>query len=219
MKRVDLKVKERDNKGSAEVRRMRKQGNIPGVLYGGEGAAMALTVEEKALRHAIGHERGTFIINLAIEGKDESKPALIKEFQTDPITGNLLHLDFIEVKMNKPIDSVAHIELVGQARGLKDGGIMDHAHREVHIRSLPNDIPPGIQCDVEALSIGDSLRVSDLKVPDGVEILDDPDTLVASVMAPKIVVTEVAEAEAGEAAGEAAGAAPEAPAEGGGEEG
>lgn len=214
MKRVELKVKERESFGSPEARRMRREGRIPGVLYGSGNSSTPLSVEERALRQALGRERGSVILKLTIEGKGKPQLAMIKEYQSDPVTGGLLHLDFIEVKMDRPIDSTVHVELTGQAQGVRDGGIMDHALRELHIRSLPDDIPAGIECNVEELGIGDSLRVSDLAVPGGVEILDDPETLVAAVMAPKIVVEEVpaeeeaaveegaAEAPAGEAAEE-----------------
>lgn len=224
MKQVDLKVKERDSFGSPEARRMRRQGWIPGVLYGGGNSSVPLSVEEKALRQAMGHERGSIILNLAFEDTKKAQLAMLKELQTDPITGHLLHLDFIEVRMDRPIDSIVHVELVGQAQGvIRDGGIMDHALRELHIRSLPKDIPASVECDVENLSIGGSMRVGDLKVPAGVEILDDPEMLVAAVMAPKIVVEAVAEEAAaaveGAEAAPAAEAAEEKPAEGEGSEG
>lgn len=215
MKQVDLKVKERDSFGGPEARRLRRQGWVPGVLYGGGNDSMPLQVEEKELRQAMGRERGNVILNLAFEGKKKSQLAMLKEYQSDPVTGTLLHLDFIEIKMDQPIDSTVHIELIGQAQGVRDGGIMDHALRELHIRSLPTDIPASISCEVEGLTIGDSVRVADLQAPAGVEILDDPETLVAAVMAPKIVVEEVPEEEIEAEAEEGAEAAAEgeAPAE------
>ena len=219
MKQVKLKVKERDSFGSPEARRMRSQGRIPGVLYGGGNSSIPLSVEERSLRAALSRERGGVILNLDFEGQKKAQLAMIKEYQADPVTGALLHLDFIEVRMDRPIDSTVHVELVGQAPGVvRDGGILDHALRELHIRSLPTDIPPSIECNVEQLEIGDSIRLSDLKVPAGVEFLDDPETLVAAVMAPKIVVEEVVEEEvaaAEEAAEAAEEAAEEKPAEGG----
>ncbi|MBE0428773.1 MAG: 50S ribosomal protein L25 [Thermoleophilia bacterium] len=210
MKQANLTVRERNSFGSPEARRMRRQGQIPGVLYGGGNSGISLSVDEKALRQALGRGRRTQILNLKFEGqKDKSQLAMLKEYQSDPITGDLLHLDFIEVRMDRPIDSSVYVELVGQAAGTRDGGIMDHALREVHIRSLPRDIPEVIQCGVEELNIGDSVRVSDLKAPPGVEILDDPETLVAAVMAPKLAIEEEIVEEEVEAAAEE-GEAPEA---------
>lgn len=220
MKQAKLTVKERDSFGSPEARRMRREGQIPGVLYGGGQGSTPLSVDEKALRKALGHERSSMILNLIFEGQDKSQLAMLKEHQSDPITGNLVHLDFIEVRMDQPLESTTHVELVGQAAGLRDGGIMDHSLRELHIRSLPKDMPIGIECNVESLGIGDSIRVSDLLVPTGVEILNDPETMVAAVMAPKIVVEEEVEGAEGEEGALAAEAGEEKPAEGeGGEAG
>lgn len=225
MKQVDLKVKERDSFGSPECRRMRRQGWIPGVLYGGGNSSVPLLVNEKTLRQALSHERGSVILNLDFEDTKKAQLAMLKELQADPVTGRPLHLDFVEVRMDKPIDSVVPVVLAGQAQGVtKLGGIMDHALRELRIRSLPKDIPASIECNVEAMNVADTLRVSDLKAPDGVEILDDPEALVAAVLAPKIMVAalpveeaaapeEAAESEAAEEA-PAAEAAEEAAAEG-----
>jgi len=223
MKKVAVTVKERDSFGSPESRRMRREGWIPGVLYGGAGSeTMALSVEAKALKQAMGRERGNVILDLTFEGKNKAHPAILKEYQNDPISGSLLHVDFIEVRMDQPIDSTVRIELVGTAQGVKDGGILDHGLRELHIRCLPTDMPGHVDVDVSALNIGDSLRVSEVTAPKDVEILDDPEVHVAGVMAPKLVVEEEvveeleegAEAVEGEAAAEGEGK----PAEGGAEE-
>ncbi|MHB1390574.1 MAG: 50S ribosomal protein L25 [Thermoleophilia bacterium] len=218
MKQAKLTVRARDSFGSPESRRMRRESQIPGVLYGGGQSSTPLSVDEKELRQALGHERSSMILNLVFEGTDKSQLAMIKEHQSDPVTGSLVHLDFIEVRMDQPLESTTHVELVGQAAGLRDGGIMDHALRELHIRSLPKDMPTGIECNVESLGIGDSIRVSDLVAPEGVEILNDPETMVAAVMAPKLVVEEEVEGVEGEEGELAAEAAEETPAAEGGEE-
>lgn len=221
MKKVELIVKERDSFGSPESRRMRNEGWIPGVLYGGGKDSMPLTVEEKALKQALGRgQRGNVILDLTFEGKSQAHPAILKEYQNDPINGHLLHVDFLEVRMDQPIESTVRLELVGTAQGVKDGGILDHGMRELHIRCLPTDMPGQIEADVSALNIGESMRVSEVTAPAGVEILDDPEAHIAGVMAPKLVVEEVPEEgeEGAEAAaeGEAAPAGEE-KAEGGGE--
>jgi len=224
MKKVEVSVKERESFGSPESRRMRKEGWIPGVLYGSGIENTPLSVEEKGLKAALGHERGNVILDLTFEGKKKVHPAILKEYQNDPISGHLLHVDFLEVRMDKPIDSTVHVELVGTAFGVREGGILDHGLRELHIRCLPTDMPGQIEVDVEALNIGDSLRVSDVTAPAGVEILDDPDAHIAGVMAPKLVVEEVAEeveegAEGAPAAEGEGAPAEEKPAEGGESEG
>jgi large subunit ribosomal protein L25 len=226
MKKVELTVKERDSFGSPESRRMRNEGWIPGVLYGGGKDSVSLTIEEKALRQALGRgRRGNVILELTFDGQSQGHPAILKEYQNDPVSGHLLHVDFLEVRMDQPIESKVTVELIGTAQGVKDGGILDHGMRELHIRCLPTDMPGEIQVDVSALNINDSLRVSEVVAPDGVEILDDPEAHVAGVMVPKIVVEEVPEegeeGVEGEAAaeGEAAPAGEEKPAEGGESEG
>ncbi|MHB8859473.1 MAG: 50S ribosomal protein L25 [Thermoleophilia bacterium] len=223
MKKVSVKVKERDNFGSPESRRLRNQGWIPGVLYGGGNEGTPLSVEAKALKHALGRERGNVLLELTFEGQDKAHSAILKEHQNDPRSGSLLHVDFLEVRMDQPIESTVQIELIGTAQGVRDGGILDHGLRELHIRCLPTVMPSQVEVDVAALNIGDSVRVSDVTAPEGVEILDDPDAHVAGVMAPKLVVEEVPEEleEGAEAAAEgeapAGGEEKAAEGEGGGE--
>lgn len=192
MKKVELTVKERDSFGSPESRRMRNEGWIPGVLYGGGKESVPLTVEEKALKQALGRGRGNVILELTFDGQSQGHPAILKEYQNDPINGHLLHVDFLEVRMDQPIESSVRVELVGTAQGVRDGGILDHGMRELHIRCLPTNMPGEIEVDVSALNIGESLRVSEVAAPDGVEILDDPEAHIAGVMAPKLVVEEEA---------------------------
>ncbi|MFA5801146.1 MAG: 50S ribosomal protein L25 [Thermoleophilia bacterium] len=219
MKKVKLAVKERDSFGSPEARRMRKSGWIPAVLYGDGESSKALAVEEKALKHALGRERGNVILSLTIEGSKDAHAAILKEYQPDPLGRGILHVDFLEVSMDKPIEASIHLELTGTPQGVKDGGILDQSHRELQIRCLPGDMPSSIEYDVSEMVIGDSIRVSDLTPPPGVEILSDSESGVASVLAPKLVVEEVTEEEAEEGAEAAAEGAPaeEKPAEGGGE--
>lgn len=206
MKKVELKVRERESFGSAEARRLRKNGWVPGVLYGKGKGSIPLSVEEKALRKALGQE-GT-ILTLAFEGKKREHPAILKEFQGDPVGGGVLHVDFMEVRMDQPVEATVRLELTGSARGVREGGIMEHTLRELHVRCLPVDIPEVIQYDVENMAIGDSIKVSDLTPPDKVEILNDPETQIASVMPPALVKeekpAEELEEEAAAAAGEGA---------------
>ena len=223
MKKVEITVKERGSFGSSESRWLRREGWIPGVLYSGGSGAVPLTVEKKALKQALGHEHGNVILNLTFDGKKKTHSAILKEYQNDPKSGSLLHVDFMEVRMDKPIDSMLRIDLIGTAQGVRDGGVIDHGLRELHIRCLPTNMPGQFEVDVEPLVIGDSIRVSDLTPPAGVEILDDPEAHVASVLAPKLVVEEVPaeegeEGAVGAAEGEAAPGGEEKSAEGGGGE-
>lgn len=208
MNKVELKVQERESFGSPEARRLRKTGMVPGVLYGSGQDSTPLSVDEKALRKALGREPGSVVLALVFEGQKKEHPAVLKEYQTDPRTSSLLHVDFMEIRMDQPVEAHIRIELGGAAAGVREGGVMDQGLRELHIRCLPTDIPELIEHDVEELAIGDTLRVADIKVPAGVEILDDPETPVASVHPPTVIrEEEEIAAEEGAAEGEAAAGA------------
>lgn len=195
MKKIELTVREREGFGSPEARRMRRSGRIPGVLYGSGVDNTPLSVEEKTLRKALGGDTGGVILTLTFEGKKKEHPAILKDYQTDPVSSSLLHVDFMEVRMDRPVEATVRVELIGTAIGVKEGGIMDHSLREVGIRCLPGDMPDHVECDVEELDIGDAVRVSDLVAPAGVEILNDPENTVASVIPPTILKEEVPEEE------------------------
>ena len=206
MKKVELKVKEREGFGSSEARRLRRTGWIPGVLYGSGDGSIPLAVEEKTLKRALGHEGGAAILTLSFDGKKKEHPVILKEYQSSPAGAGVLHVDFMEVRMDQPVEANVRLELTGTAVGVRDGGIMDHTLRELHIRCLPADIPEHITVAVDEMQIGFSIKVVDITAPKGVEILNDPDSQVASVMAPTLAQEE-APAEAAEEA-EAAEAAP-----------
>jgi large subunit ribosomal protein L25 len=213
--RVKIVVQEREARGSRESRRLRKRGQIPGVLYG-RGEPQPFAVEERALRAALTGEGGLHaILDVTIEGKNASHASVVKDYQQDIIRGGLIHIDLHEVRLDQPIQTTVALHLVGEAAGSKEGGVLSQSLNELNIEALPLEIPPGIEIDVSELHIGDNLRVSDIKVPEGVTLLDDPETTVASVIQPTRV-EEPAEGEEGAEAAEGAeqpeGAA-EAPAE------
>ncbi len=195
MKKVELSVKERQGFGSAEARRMRRTGVIPGVFYGGGRDSVPLEVESSLLKKAIGRERGNVIINLSIEGRQETYPTILKDYQSDPLGRGLLHVDFMEIQMDKPIEASIRLELTGSAYGVREGGVMDQTLREVQVRCLPADMPESIEYDVSEMDIGDSIRVSDLVVAAEVEILDDEESAVASIIPPTILKEEPTEEE------------------------
>ncbi len=195
MKTIDLQVKERRRKGSAEARRLRRAGVIPGVFYGGGKEGIPLSVEAAVLKKAVAGEGGNVILNLSFEGKDKTYPAILKDHQSDPLDRGLLHVDFMEIRMDEPIEASVHIELTGTAAGVSEGGVMDQTLREVRVRCLPADIPPGIIFAVDEMEIGDSIKVSDLVPPAEVEIIDELEIAVASVIPPTILKEEPTEAE------------------------
>jgi large subunit ribosomal protein L25 len=214
--RIKLEVQERESRGSAQARRLRSQGLVPGVLYGRGKPPHAFCVHQRELRRALGGPGGLHaILDVVLEGQKTTHASILKDYQQDPIRGHISHVDLHEVRLDQPIQTTVALHLVGEAAGSKEGGVLSQSLNELNIEALPLEIPPGIEIDVSELHIGDNLRVSDIKVPEGVTLLDDPETTIASVTQPTRV-EEPAEGEEGAEAAEGAeqpeGAA-EAPAE------
>jgi large subunit ribosomal protein L25 len=206
MEFVDLRVERRTGTGKGVARGLRRQGQIPAILYG-EGEPISLTADPKVLLRALGTEAGeNVILNLTIvDGKDFTRKAMVKEVQVDPVTGKPLHADFLAISMERPIEVEVPVEVAGVAQGVKDeGGILDQILREIRVRCLPVAIPDRIGLDVSSLDIGDVLHVSDLPIPEGVELLTDREQAVVMVAAPAVeeVAAPVGEEAAAVPAGE-----------------
>jgi len=201
--RVKLEVQARERGGSADARRLRADGYVPGVLYGAGKPAQAFTVHERALRDVLTGEHGTNAI-LDVTIGDGGKPhhAVLKDYQLHPIRKRLLHIDLQEVRLDVAIQSSVSIELIGESEGVKFGGVLTQVTREVLVEALPMNVPDKIELDIAAMEIGDSLRVSDLKVPADVTVLADPDEVLASVIQPRVEeepeTVEAVEGEEGE---------------------
>jgi len=215
--RVRLEVKERDSCGSRSSRRLRHAGEIPGVLYGA-GKPHPFSVGERELRRALSGGHGMHaILDVVLEGQQKTHHAVLKDYQLDPVRSTLIHVDLHEVRLDRPIQAQVGVELVGTAEGVTRGGLLSQVLREVTVEALPTSIPDRLEIDVTRFMIGDSVHVAEITAPEGARILDEPEAVVASVLAPKLVVEEEElPAEEGEAAAEAeAEAAPEAEAEAG----
>ena len=214
--RTKLVVAQRAQTGSRETRRLRKQGFVPGVLYG-NGDPVAISVTERELRRALTGEGGLHaILDVEIDGAGKTHPSILKDYQVDKIRGGVTHVDLQEVRLDQTIHASVAVQLVGgdNAPGVREGGVLQQPLRELSVEALPLEVPPAIELDVSALAIGDNLRVSDVTVPEGVKLLDDPETVVASVTAPtRAIELEVEAAEGEEAAEAAEGEAPGAAAE------
>jgi large subunit ribosomal protein L25 len=223
--RAQLTVVERERLGSRESRRLRKQGLIPGVLYG-RSEAIPICLPERELRRALSGAGGLHtILDVVVEGKQAKHASILKDFQRDSIRGTVTHVDLQEVRLDQPIHAAVIVELVGgeNAPGVREGGVLSQVSREVNISALPLEVPEHLDLDVSGMAIGDTLRVADLALSDGVTFLDDPETVLATVTMPSRVVEEEAVSEEEAAEGEEAeGEAPEggeAPAEPGGDAG
>jgi len=222
--RIKLDVEPRKEAGSAVSRRLRADGLVPGVLYGAGKAAHPFAVEERELRRVLTGEHGLHaILDVVFDGQKTPHHAVLKEYQLDPVRPRLLHIDLHEVRLDQVIQSQVAVEPVGESPGVKEGGVLTLVLREVNVEALPMEVPDRLELDISTVTIGDSLRVADIVAPEGVRLLDDPDSVVLTVTPPTKVEEpeEVEEELEGEEAVEGEGvpeAAAEAEGESGGEE-
>ena len=195
--RIQLGVKTRETAGSAESRRLRASGMIPGVLYGAGKKAHPFTVEERELRRVLTGDHGLHaILDVVFDGQKTAHHAVLKEYQLDPVRPRLLHIDLHEVRLDQAIQAQVAVEPFGESAGVKEGGVLTLVLREINVEALPMEVPDRFEVDITELAIGDSLRVGDIRPPEGVTILDDPEAVVLNVTPPtKIEEPEVEEAE------------------------
>jgi large subunit ribosomal protein L25 len=186
MKTIELSVEKRSTIGKNEARRSRASGRIPAVVYGAGKPNVPISLDRKALADLFregASENAIFLLKLA--GSDQSRHAMIRELQRDPVSRKPLHIDFVRVLMDVKVTVRVPIEIVGVARGVKtDGGILDVVTREIEIECLPANIPAHIAVDVTDLGIGDAIRVSELPSIEGVSIVDNPEKVVVHVAHP-----------------------------------
>jgi len=190
MHRYSIEVKKRDETGKGVARRLRRNGLIPGVVYGQSREPQALTVDPLDLRGKI---HSNAIIDLSINGEEET--VMIKDFQKDVIKDELIHVDFQQISMDETIHITVPIKLVGDAPGVREGGVLQQLMREVDIEVLPTNIPDEIELDISELTLSDSLEVGDLEVPEEVTILNSPEDVIVTVVAPSEEIEEEEEEE------------------------
>ena len=179
-----LNAQAREPEGSRANRRLRREGRVPAVLYGGGGEPQHLSIDARELRTAL-QAKGA-VLELAVDG--DKTPAMVKDQQRDPVRGDAWHIDFLRVDLKKSIQTTTTLELVGidDAPGSTEGGVLEQQLRELHIEALPGDVPEVVEHDVSTLELNATIHVSDLTAPDGVAILDDPESVVASMTLPRL---------------------------------
>src|SRR5438094_6180044 len=184
--RVKLQVQERERRGSADARRLRREGLIPGVLYGKGKQPHAICIPERELRRVLTGSSGLHaILDVVLEGQKTTHASILKDFQQDPIRGHISHVDLQEVRLDQTIQASVTVQLVGEPEGVKEGGVLSQVQREINVEALPMEIPEHLDLDVSGMAIGDTLRLVDLAPLDGVTYLDDPEeTVLASVGLP-----------------------------------
>jgi len=182
--KIVVEAAPRESRGKNEARRLRVTGNVPAVLYGAKGEAVTLSVNAKQvgqiLRSATGHNT---LFQVAISGKEQ--PAILKDWQVDPVTGNLLHVDLLRVAMDVRMRVKVPVHTLGEAAGVKQqGGIFETVTREVEIECLPGEIPTEFKLDVSHLMIGMHLRAADIQIdPNKMKLLTAPEHVIAHVVA------------------------------------
>ncbi|HEY2954514.1 MAG TPA: 50S ribosomal protein L25 [Candidatus Eisenbacteria bacterium] len=189
---IPLAGARRDRLGKGGARKARAAGQIPAVLYGHKETPIPVAIQAREFEIALRkHEGGNPIVNLALDGGEYT--ALIRDVQYDPLSHDILHLDFQHISLTETVEVKVGLHFTGLAVGVKDGGgILEHILRDVEVRCLPTAIPAAIEVDVSALNIGDSVHVRDLVVP-GVTILTDAGTTIATVVPPTVMEEKPAE--------------------------
>jgi len=215
MERLELEVNLREANGKSGARKLRAAGAVPAVVYGGGKNSLALSVDERALGAVL--RRGTNqIIDLVGGDGFSGRLVLLKDYQRDPLSRRVLHCDFYEVDTKQKIDVQVPVLVIGKSRGVEQqGGVLDVVQREVEVKCLPLSIPDSLTIDVSELEIGDARHISDLVLPEGVELMTDPGQTLVHVAAPRIEEEPAEEEEAAEGvAAEGEAAEGEAPADG-----
>jgi large subunit ribosomal protein L25 len=198
MAEVTLEVTRRELTGKEVAKKLRRDGKVPAVVYGGHKDPVAITVDRKSVSELIKKSehgmRSVFLLKMA--DSDQQRHAMIKALTINPISRKMTHIDFVRVVMDEMVKVTIPVHIVGTAIGVKEGGLLDFQVRDLHVQCLPNAIPDTIDVDVTALAHHEYIRVKDLQLPEGVEVLDDPERVVVGVTHAKAEVAEAAAADA-----------------------
>ena len=185
-----LSLNARDPEGSRTARRLRRTGEVPGVIYGGDAEPSHFSVDARILRNTLA--RSGAILDISIDG-GKASPVIVKDLQRHPVRGEIMHLDLVRVNMNETIHTTVVLELIGadEAPGVSEGGVLSQETREVNIEALPGDIPDTITHDVSKMQINDTLTLSAVTVPAGITLLDDlEETVIATITPPTLEPVE-----------------------------
>jgi large subunit ribosomal protein L25 len=180
-----LEVKSRAAEGSRAARRLRRAGRVPGIVYGGGGEPVGFDADARELRLALA--RSGAVLDLSVDGA-ATTPVVLKEAQRDPVRGETVHVDLLRVRLDQEIHAVVPLELTGaeDAPGVKEGGVLEQITRELNVQALPTAIPESVVHDIGALEIGETIALEAIAAPEGVTLLDDPETVVATLSPPRL---------------------------------
>jgi large subunit ribosomal protein L25 len=205
MDKVNIVVQPRDVTGTRAAKRLRRSGLIPGVLYGHGKDAVLIAIDPHVLRQALSTGAGMHaVLDVTLEGQKRGHKAIVKELELDRVKQHVIHVDLQEIRLDETIESMVTVRFEGEAKGVKMGGILDESVREVTVKGVVTDIPEHIVLDISELELGDTATVADLQLPEGVEVLEDLDEVLCSVLSPRKAEAALEEIEEA-----AAAAAPE----------
>ena len=209
MAEASIALESRTETGKSYNRKLRARGRAPGVVYGGGQEPVAVSFDPNVLEASIkeSHAGINTLFGLTGDASVADRVVMVKDLQREPIRGAVLHADFFQIDMTERLHVSVPLHLSGSAPGLLEGGVIEHSLRELELLCLPDSIPDEVVADVSSLELGQSLHVSDIVLPAGVELASDPELSVVSVLMPKVVEEAVAEPVEGEEAEEAAEAA------------
>jgi large subunit ribosomal protein L25 len=177
-----LEVATRSDQGSRAMRRLRRTGLVPGVIYGGTGEAVAFEVDARILRNTLAHAHA--VIDVTVDGSAET--VIVKELQRHPVRGEILHADLLRVRMDQAIQTTVTLEVTGaeDSPGVDEGGVFSQETRELTIEALPGDIPDSITLDVSGMQMNETIGLDAVTAPSGVKLIDDPETTVIATITP-----------------------------------
>jgi large subunit ribosomal protein L25 len=199
---VSIALESRSGTGKSYNRKLRAKGRAPGVVYGSGKEPVSVSFDPKVLEGKLSESHAGINTLFDLEGDSSvaNRVVMVKDLQREPVRGSVLHADFYEIDLAERLHVSVPVHLSGTAPGLLEGGVIEHALRELELACLPNAIPDEVIADVSGLALGQSLHVADIQLPKGVELVSDSELSVVSVLLPKVIEEEVAEPEEGEEA-------------------
>ena len=211
MQQAKLEAQQRDTFGKQGARDLRKEGGVPAVLYGRAQDTLAIQLDARTFRQFLRTYGENVIINMEVSSGN-TETVIIKEIQRHPVDKQrLLHADFIRISLDEPVTSTVPVVLVGNPPGVQEGGVLEHSLRQVTLHCLPMQMPTEIPIDVSHLDIGDAIHVSELTLDEEIDLLDEPERIIATVSQPRVQLDELTEAEDGEGEEEEAAEEPTEP--------
>lgn len=191
LKEVNLDVEIREDSGKNKVKKLRKMGKIPAIIYGGDLPTLPISVLSEDFKELLKkHIHENTIFFLKVKEGEKPKPVLIQDYQINPVTNEIIHIDFIRIDMEKPVKVKVPIEFIGTPVGVKQGGFQDVHLREIQIETKPKDIPEKLTLDISKLEIGEYIKAGKVPMPENCKLIENPENMIIRIGIPKAAVIE-----------------------------